>query len=502
MADSPNPAESPGSVGPPAAPDDLHDPSEPFDAGQWAMHGLLSVFFESADRDRTEYVRGIIERVGRERERRELFARPGPARVGRRWILRGVAAALLAAACLLLWLQTGDQPAMAFDLREVGFQPPLLAANFWPPLLDDAERAQVEQKVADARADRDSILATGQHDQPPVWLPWSQLYRNLRSLGRWEEALAESRAFVDYARQRDQTEPDRYSPYYWALSELGEFYLALGDYETARELYQETAKVARDLQEWMHKHGRSGDDRPHALQADLAISVAPPLLMLSKLAAAEDDQDTAWEYHRQAEALLLDYFRMDCQYRGLNVPPEASLYDHCMAAAEAPDTAFESLAVCVRELLLNEAMLLRLDRDLDGAAEALERARTIPYYPYADTFRQDFHVPMETLRIAIARGDWQAALAAADEAAQHTGPRIPPGFPYQEPIAVLARAELRFLRGVALAGLDPTDPDALNLIEPAIQGAQRSAAALTQAHRERVLQRFADWTNVAGELRQ
>ncbi|HUU84085.1 MAG TPA: tetratricopeptide repeat protein [Phycisphaerae bacterium] len=401
------------------------------------------------------------------------------------------------------WASRRKGVAMALDLREVGFAPPLLAAGGWPALDDEATLRTAEQAVADARSKLEAALAVGDRNAANPWRAWTKLFRNLRAMGRWDEALGEALDFLAYAKAEDQ-EPDRYSMHYTALFEVGNIYLSLGDYETARGYYEESLAVARDYTDWLHRTGRLPDRRPHAFAAELAVGLPPHLWMLSRLASVEGDRQTAWDYHNRAGAILLDFFRKDCAFRGLTTPAGASLYDLCVAVAAdvvGEDRSFEPPAVHVREHLLNEAMLLRLDREPDAAATALAQAADLPYWVRADDFRQDFYFPMEALRIAIARGRFEEAVRAADEAARNTGPRDRPGFPYQEPIGVLARAELRFLRGTALAALDPTDPEALSLIDSAINTVHQSAKPLPEDQQTHLLRRFDEWGAVAQEIR-
>lgn len=406
------------------------------------------------------------------------------------------------AVALMFWPLSRTGAALAMELRQVGFAPGLPPApGIWIELDDPDEVSEAEAAIEAAREELEQALAIGQEAIQNPWIPWTKLYRNLRSLGRWEEALDEMHKFAAYAEEQDQT-PDRYTMYYTSLSDLGNTYAALGDYETALAYHEESLDVARDYQEWYHRTGRSEDRRPHAHAWALAFTLAPRLWALSTLAAAQGDQNTAWDYHNQADTLLAESLRQKCAFRGLSVSPDASLYDLCMALAPVSDRSFETLAVVVRQHLLNEASLLRTDRNADAARDILELAKTIPDYARADDFRQDFYIPMEELRIAIARGDFAAALAAADQAEQHAGPRDRKPLIDQPPIGPLARAELQFLRGVALAGLYPDDPEALRLIESAINSVHQSATPLPKTRREQLIERFAEWNRVADVLRR
>ena len=170
---------------------------------------------------------------------------------------------------------------------------------------------------------------------------------------------------------------------------------------------------------------------------------------------------------------------------------------------EDGDEDLKSPVVKVREHLLYRTRLLRIDRDLDAAAATLQLAQTLPPRPFADESRLDFNEPMERVRLAIARGDFAAALDAADEAGEHLGPRrFPAPYLAHPPIGLLASAELQFFHGLARAGLDPQDPKALALIESAIIVVDQSAASLPSQQRERLLKHFSEWKHVLHELRK
>jgi tetratricopeptide (TPR) repeat protein len=383
----------------------------------------------------------------------------------------------------------------AFDLREIGYARPIPFAGNSFDATDSAAVDAMMQRMATARADLEQALTTGSDP----WLPWTQLYRNLRALGRWDEALAEMHAFVEYACEEDR-KPGRYTMYYSGLFDLGETYAALGDYDKAWDYHQQSLNLARDYLEWAERTGRIGDTSPTARAGGLASTLLPRLDALSTLAAAKGDMRSAWEYHNQATELLADYSRLECKERGLNASPSASLVELCRAVV-ADGGAPESPVVKVREHLLREARLHRLERNLDLAEQTLDAAATLPVYPFADESRLDFNEPVERLRIAIARGDFVLAIQHAEEAAQHTGPREFDGYPTHPPIGIVARAEVRFLKGVALAGLNRADPEAIPLIDAALQTVHAASSSLSRRDRERFLRSFAGWESVRNELR-
>ena len=175
MADPPRPTDPPESI-PPAGPDDLLDESQPFEPGQRAMHGLLTILFEQADQDSARRAAGILDRVARERAAvaaaAEEAAGPGAGapsfaqrRVGdgrRQWGGRRparpvcAAAGLLAAACIALLVIPWSGPVPAFD-AEVG------AFVEWAYMTSSPVRGQGEE--AEARR-------SGQQTRrvPPAWV--------------------------------------------------------------------------------------------------------------------------------------------------------------------------------------------------------------------------------------------------------------------------------------------------------------------------------------------
>jgi len=420
-----------------------------------------------------------------EGSRRPLAVLEGRTRWRRRW---PVAATLATAATLCFAVLIVR--ARAFDLREIGYAKPILVQGPSVDLTNSAVVAEVSARVAQLRAERDEALNAGANP----WLPWTQLYRNLSALGRWEEALRETHAFVEYARQQDR-KPERYSMYYTALFDLGETYAAIGDNAAALEYHQESLAAARDYHEWLHRTGHVPDATPLGYAREAANTLVPRHWALSSLAAAEGDQKAAWRYHQEANDLLTDYFSKECRHRGFDAPPDAPLHELATLVVAGGDKGVEALTVKVREHLLHRAMLLRLDRKLDAATRALDIGATLPDHPFADESRLDFHERMERLRIAIARGNFAAALTYADEAETHTGPRHFDGRPTHPPITIIAGADLQFLKGVALAGLHRADPQAIRLIDAAFEAVEQTAASLSPTERERFLRPFEEWNS-------
>jgi len=411
----------------------------------------------------------------------------------RRW----PAVAGLATAAVLVISFFAIRHAFAFDPREAGYARPIPTIALVPPGTaimtpsDSQWIAETVNEIATCRARLEEARATG--DDP--WQSWVPIYRNLRALGRWDEALTEMHAFVEFARGEDE-KAGRYTMYYSGVYDLGQTYAALGEYDKAWGYHEQSLALASDYLDRM-----LGDQQTQSADSvgAVASTLIPRLGALSTLAAAKDEMRSAWDYHNQATELLADYFRRVCNERGLNVNPSAPLVELCMAAFKNGGVP-ESPVVKVREHMLREARLHRLDRNLDAAEQALDSAKDVLDYPHADESRLDFNEPMEWIRIKIARGEFQAALDFAEQAEQHTGPRKFECCPSHAPIGIVARAELQYLKGVAKAGLNKRDPEALRLVNEAIQVVQAIASSLPSDSERNFLGTFAMWQEVVRAL--
>ncbi len=417
-----------------------------------------------------------------------------------RWpVVAGMAsAAVIGIAVLLAVFHASSRRAEAAYLCDVA------RAGRWPTaggllgLLSTAdEAATIEQN----RTERDAALAAGIAKGIELWRPWTQLYRNLAADGRIDEALAEITSFVEFTREHF-TGDDR-AMHATSLFELAETQAAVGDWESAWKSHLESLEVRIKFTEWNLLNPPT-DDRPHQRECAEASNVFPSLSALSTLAAARGDLALAWDYHGQAEAKLTACFEAECRHQGLPMPPGASLVVLCSAIAPKADGNTRSPIVKVREHYLRKARLHRLSDNLNAADLALNQGALIPNFPDADESRLDFNEPMERLRIALAGGNFADALEFALIARQHTGPRefgassaSTDGTPPPQPqIGVLARAELDFLHGVALAGVDRTDPRAIHLIDTALDTLDRIAASLPETDRERFHAAYAQWEEV------
>lgn len=485
---------------------DSVDPKGPFDAVQCAIHGLLSVHFEVESGLCAKRADAFLERLAAEREDSSLLGRRRVV-----WPLLGMTAAAVIGLVLLPDTTFHATPtALARQLQQVGFDNLILApANLLDPADDEAIRG-VEETIVNAILRRDQMLEAG--DNGEAMFAWAKVYRNLRALGRWYEALSEMKDALAFSSAEHETQSKAghggFSYFYVCLTDLGDTYASLGNLERALDYHVRSLNLAVEYEKWLFADRSMPDKGLKARAGSLANTIAPRYWRLSNLSAAGGDLDAARAYHFEAGALLVDVFRQECEAREIRVAGDASLHDLCAAVVDNAEPSLGSLIVKVRDHLVREARLLRLGRQLDSASEMLHLAKSIPYSAWRDESRLTFAEPMEALQIAIARGDFEVALEAADEALQNVGPiafAAERGLT-RPPISILAQAELQFLRGVALAGMNQDKAamlrGALHTIESAIGVVQRLAEPMDEPERSVFLDHISSWRGTADLIRE
>ena len=424
-----------------------------------------------------------------------------PGRSARFKLLGLAAAACLVVSLVLLWNHSENGQALGNVIQEMGYLRPL-PSGLAGKLISDPEQVQATlDEIAQDRAKLAHSLV-GQRSDDDAGIVWAQIYRQLLSLGQWDEALAEMQKCLAYCEERYNS-PQKYDFYYVCLRDFGLLYASWGDYDTALTYHQRSLTVAREHQAWLTEQKRkAGQDNP-AHQGGVTSTLVPRLWDLSTLCAARGepgDTQKAWEYHHQAGQLLTTFFRQECKRRGLAVKPDASLPELCQAVAADGDKGLESLTTKVREHLFHQARLLRLDRKVDEAKAILEVSAKLPYHEYADESRLNFNEPMEQLRLAIAKGDYRAALTWAEQAQQNAGPRRFRSIPPHAAMGPIAHAELTFFRGVASLGLNKNDPEARQLLESALSTVKSLSKSLPPTVRDRFLKSFEDWQGAVAFL--
>jgi hypothetical protein len=485
------------------------DPAAPFDAWQCAMHGLLSAYYEVERTGRGNLVGPVLARIAAEGSAGRLRFR----RLA--WWATG-----LAVAASVGWLVFYPTPrANATDLtvliQQAAAQVIFVPAVNEPLLSDDPDELRArELTIADAFARRDRAFAEGREDD--AYHAWADAYRRQRDIGRWDQAFAEMNELLEYARQRIE-EGLRSRHRYWefiCLCDVGDTDATLGDYAAAREAYQQSIDLRKELL-------RLGGT-PFA-SAGGTQSLVPLYERLSTLALVGKDMAEARRWHAQAGALLRDFYAEIDRATGAALPAEATLLEVFEAAppefrappeecsvAGCPE--FEAAAkaryggvvphptqvTLVRGHLYREARLRRVEGDYAGTKQMLTQAAELPYYAAADESRLLFAEPLEAARLAVIEGDYALALRYLDQAEANAGAIIVPRDPNlnKRPIGPLARAELNLLRGAALLGLDAQDPDARQLIVGALTLPQRLAEGIAAVDRPAFLQQFQSWESL------
>jgi hypothetical protein len=352
----------------PAA-EDLFDPATPFDADQWAMHGLMAAYFESARGDpqgRVEArVQALLARAGAFCPSPKLGStgvpageaaggtgvpaggavplrlRTGPSlsrRAGiralishRRWALRGagLAAAMIALAVVvpLAW-RAAEREAFAAAATKVALTPvpevqfELLEGDAVEKREEDLAKAR--ETLAALRAEAERAAREGTPEEAlkathRVLMPWKDVYRPLRDLGRWDKALAEMHAELDYMEAgNNPTGAPLYSPdwHFVLLLDLGSTLEMMGDYAGARKAYLQSI----DDREQRAERGRDQPPEferemyPQARRIETYVAcVSPAYWRMSYLAALEGNLVEARHWHALAEACLRDYFVGVCE---------------------------------------------------------------------------------------------------------------------------------------------------------------------------------------------
>ena len=539
---------SPGGT-PPPEPHDLLDPEQPFDAAQWALHGLLCAHFERLGADPDARAKAILERVrtsdqspsgseghtSPERQRRVPAWHPfGLLLRHPRWLLSAGMAAAIAFVVLLI---VRSPQAQAHGRAEACF----LAGG---GITDPEDIGTTEARIRTNRQRRDEIVALGtdaaRKQIARLWPPWNRIIRDLRDLGRFDEALKEAEAARQCSRECESWDWE-----FVLLADIGAIHARQGRFDQAREAFRASIdarnRVSGDLNEASDRGRAARDSEYHTLgplyryMACVEISVA--------------DLDDARQWQGRGEQALRYTLRRHCEQTPASSPANASLtelwhvaFDHARAEIDrvtADDGPWQglpndavSLAAKLREHLLVEARLRRLEENLDGAEQALKDAESLPHSPRVDESRMEFNGPMERARIAIARagaaaargkdaaahaddpvarGHYMAALAAVEKASAHTGwLRIARGF--EDPVAVdsppigpLARAELDLLHGVALLGLHRDDKDVSDgrrLVEQAVRVPQEMAKGMNDEQRAAFLRQFIPWDTLVKTVKR
>lgn len=409
-------------------------------------------------------------------------------------------------------------------------------------LTDPLDIAEAEARIAQNRAVRDELLALGTDPSSPrcteMMHAWVWIIRDLRELGRMSETLEEAEAAAGFVQRGDWGS--------WVgivLNDLGVVRARQGAVGDARQAFRASIAARR-------QHGRGRGDAGDPTTALGEVEVLGPLyrqMVRVAISGADVPEARCWQdlsavAHRRALE--------ECVTRwtepSASAPSPMRERGAPLRSAENPFSAAEplvalwhrafdavrpdiesinagacvdarsrlregaSLAARLREHLLLEARVRRLEGDLAGAAQAIRDGQSLPYLLRMDEARVNFEEPMELARIALARRDYDAALAALARAERETGwvravplDCTPPEllelevYGQKPPIGPLARAEVDLLRGVTWLGLDPKNAVGRQNVEAALSVPRRMAAEMDPNAAAAFLGQFKTWREVA-----
>jgi len=400
------------------------------------------------------------------------------------------------------------------------------------PFLSDnpaALQAQLDE-IEDYKRQRDEILRkaaaapTAQaraNASDPAYFPWARAYRLLRDIGRFDEALAEADACLKF--MDDIGYPlDSSGWYKVVIDDLGNIYMASADFPNARKAYLTSIDVRIEGDEQLARRDKWAPDFPQRFTSPVH-SLTPLYRSMVLLCIAEGKFEEAHEWRQRADYAFRDYFEAICRANGIAVPDGAD----ALTAFQATPPIFQNPPASLtqedvnhytemykgfvpdigpvtklREYLLVSARLALAEERISAAEETLRTARTVPYLPCHDESRLDFNEPLLAARIAIAQGSYESALDAIDQAQLHTGPPIVSDSANNRPISQARLAELTLLKGVALLGLDESNPEGRQLVEKALAVPAKLAEGLPPERREAFMKRFESWQKLADEVRR
>ncbi len=510
--------------------DDRLPPPDEFDPRQWAIHGLLARHFDPdprANHARPDTLIAHWKSVSRipngytvpvpsgalqsspltkggprgvliprtEGTARGVFTRPNI----RRYVILGT---LLAAACLLLWAfffrEPGrDQVAFADPVNAVG--PDLLLTPYDVNSVGinvvaiESECRTRQQTLDDWKtriaANPSNLSETPVQDdstrisKDELMQLWASIYRDLRRIGRYDEALRSAQAASSYATANNPTGRVLGSWPWICMNDIGAVCAAAGDYAAAGNAFEESIR----LRETEARRQPAGV-RPDHLEAERIMArahILPPLLwQKSYLALLQNDIPAAWEQHHRAEAILREYFAAIAAAVGTSIAADASAYDafsRCPPEFQLPANGYtvEEAANLTREFagfrpnasivqklrahLVRTARLLRLEGRFDDARLLLGQATKIAHSACHDEERTDFALFVELARVALLQRRPDVALQFVATAEASAGPKscaLDPGNDKQA-ITGLPLLELDLLQAAALlAYADANEPRA------------------------------------------
>lgn len=394
--------------------------------------------------------------------------------------------------------------------------------------------ADAENRFRAAKAGMERVRSVNSQYAVDVMSAWQTLYCQLRAMGDIEKSIEQNKHAIAYARGDN---PAGVKVGNWEavhLDGLANTLAAAGDYDQARQVYDQVLVICE---------AEKGDPRdPHLGQAGyeghLMGGLVPNCLRHVMLGIAQRDLPHAWQWQHRADHSMSDLLRTICELNGRSdVDASASLWElwNTLPAdfrrlkrdyteqeraqwpvGYVPYAPSEGYFHWIGAILYHEAVLQRLARDYAAAASTLERAATLePFltqFPDNDEYRLPLLLNIERARLAIAQKHYSLAAASIDTAEQYLravqehysrqatdqsfDPRFGGALVHKLPLSPARNAELALLRGVALLGQNPDDPQGRGLVERAYRIVVGLARGLPPETRERFLDRFADWRDL------
>jgi len=475
---------------------------------------------------RLRSIRREIERIDTKKPAAGVpWVRSALSPVARHWraSLGSVAAAAVLVFAAVAFFQYA-QPARADEalLRQIAIR--LVFLPIADPFVSDDPSALASRlaEIDQLKVERDQFLRFAasssdfearQKANHDTMQPWHGVYRRLRDIGRFDEAIIEAQKLIAYI-QADTDLRNPHGPLKSTLADLGNIYLAMSDFANARAAY--AASIA-ERQEYVRVTSLDPPEHPDNIGNPIQTLV-PLYWSMSNVAIAEDNLGEAREWMDRGDEAFLGYFAGICCSNGIDIPDNAGLVAAYRAAprecqtplehpSEAQLAAFAAtyhgwkpnsgLVTKLRAHLYYKARLALAEGNTAQAQYELDAGRTVAYYACHDEDRLDFNEPLLAARIAIAEKRYREASALIAEAEQHTGLPSCSDQANNRPIVSARIAELTLLKGVALLGLNQSDEEAAHLIEQALAVPEKLAAGLPVEQRKTFLSQFVEWTKLA-----
>lgn len=531
------------------------DSGERLDAAQFAMHGLLCIYFDGAIDRSPQRVEAILDRAAREAGYRPVSNLPRQRAssfvVRHKWIAAIGSLATAAAILIGFGLVLRSTPVRADIYADAA-----VAGSAWFRLMSSFDlvidkespeaRAQLRELTRLEHEVRHDIEQIEQHNLKgrsvtTACQKWQAYYCLLRDLGKREDAIREVEAAVAFSR----SQPDQpFLPVY--LDGLGNVYAAFCEYDAARKAYLDSIQVRRD------DYAKAARNEPSRFSCDphwkepgyegyMWQAMTPMYLRLMRLAMAKGDLQEARAWQAKADRILAQFFiaarelaSNPAKEEGRNEPDAVRNAPNgaglCLSMWEcwqalpaeyrqpkksyAPDelrswvqgfSPSTSLCAWVRTVLYFEALLQCAEGNHSAAQLALDRAASVPDFPDASEFKLPFMEGLQRARLEIIHKDYASALKAVAAARLYL---LDPSSSATEqapavnrlPLRPMDIAEMNLLEGVARLGVNCRDPEGRELVKSALAIPVKLAEELPPEQREAFLKQFEPWRNLLNKV--